>query len=120
MLEVPVNRSVTVQVRVSIFDSEFTSAVVEYTVIDFNSTVTVIEDTTDEDDGFTASSTLVAAGVLGLIIMVLILMILLRAMRSEPVNTNQLSIDEEVDVVEEELGVDLSPTGLLSRINQNK
>ena len=120
MLEVPVNRSVTVQVRVSIFDSEFTSAVVEYTIIDFNSTITVIEDTTDEDDGFTASSTLVAAGVLGLIIMVLILMILLRAMRSEPVNTNQLSVDEEVDVVEEELGVDLSPTGLLSRINQNK
>ena len=120
MLEVPVNRSVTVQVRVSIFDSEFTSAVVEYTIIDFNSTITVIEDTTDEDDGFAASSTLVAAGVLGLIIMVLILMILLRAMRSEPVNTNQLSVDEEVDVVEEELGVDLSPTGLLSRINQNK
>ena len=120
MLEVPVNRNATVQVRVSIFDSEFTSAVVEYTVIDFNSTVTVIEDTTDEDDGFTASSTLVAAGVLGLIIMVLILMILLRAMRSEPVNTNQLSVDEEVDVVEEELGVDLSPSGLLSRINQNK
>ena len=48
--------------------------------------------------------------------MVLILMILLR-MRSEPVNTNQLSVDEEVDVVEE-LGVDLSPTGLLSRINK--
>jgi len=41
-------------------------------------------------------------------------------MRSEPVNTNQLSVDEEVDVVEEELGVDLSPSGLLSRINQNK
>jgi hypothetical protein len=29
-------------------------------------------------------------------------------------------VDEEVDVVEEELGVDLSPSGLLSRINQNK
>ena len=41
-------------------------------------------------------------------------------MRSEPVNTNRLSVDEEVDVVEEELGVDLSPSGLLSRINQNK
>jgi hypothetical protein len=120
MLEVPVNRSVTVQVRVSIFDSDFTSAVVEYTIIDFNSTVTVVEDKTEEDDGFAVSTTLVAAGVLGLIIMVLILIILLRAMRSEPVNTSNFTVDEEVDVVEEELGVDLSPSGLLSRINQNK
>ena len=48
IFEVPQNRSVTVQVKVSIFDSEFTSAVVEYTIIDFNSTVTVIEDTVDE------------------------------------------------------------------------
>jgi hypothetical protein len=41
-------------------------------------------------------------------------------MRSEPVNTSNFTVDEEVDVVEEELGVDLSPSGLLSRINQNK
>ena len=47
-------------------------------------------------------------------------MIMLRAMRSEPVNTRELIVEEELDVVEEELGVDLSPTGLLSRINQNK
>jgi hypothetical protein len=105
---------------VSIFDSDFTSAVVEYTIIDFNSTVTVVEDKTEEDDGFAVSTTLVAAGVLGLIIMVLILIILLRTMRSEPVNTSNFTVDEEVDVVEEELGVDLSPSGLLSRINQNK
>ena len=45
---------------------------------------------------------------------------MLRAMRSEPVNTRELIVKEELDVVEEELGVDLSPTGLLSRINQNK
>ena len=41
-------------------------------------------------------------------------------MRSEPVNTNEMRGEQEVDVVEEELGVDLSVTGLLSRINQNK
>ena len=41
-------------------------------------------------------------------------------MRSEPVDTRELVVEEELDVVEEELGVDLSPTGLLSRINQNK
>ena len=120
MLEVPQNRSQIVEVRVSIFDVEFTSEVVEYTIIDFNSTITVVEDKTDEDDGFAVSTTLVAAGVLGLIIMILILMIMLRAMRSEPVNTRELIVKEELDVVEKELGVDLSPTGLLSRINQNK
>tara|TARA_B100000003_G_scaffold96354_1_gene86412 strand:- start:1350 stop:4142 length:2793 start_codon:yes stop_codon:yes gene_type:complete len=120
MLEVPVNRSETVEVRVSIFDSEFTSEVVEYTIIDFNSTVTVVEDKTEEDDGFAVSTTLVAAGVLGLIILVLVLMIILRTMRSEPINTSQLTVEQETDVVEEELGVDLSPTGLLSRINQDK
>ena len=120
MLEVPVNRSETVEVRVSIFDSEFTSEVVEYTIIDFNSTVTVTEDQTDEDDGFKVSNTLIVSGVLGLIIMVLVLIIILRTMRSEPINTNELMIETEVDVVEEEIGVNLSETGLLSRINQNK
>jgi hypothetical protein len=29
-------------------------------------------------------------------------------------------VESDIDVVEQELGVDLSPTGLLSRINQNK
>ncbi len=120
MLEVPVNRSEIVEVRVSVLDSAFSSEVVEYTIIDFNSTVTVVEDKTEEDDGFTASTTLVAAGVLGLIIMVLVLMIILRTMRNEPIDPNQLTGDEGIDAVEEELGVDLSPTGLLSRINQNK
>ena len=119
MLEVPVNRSETVEVRVAISDSEFTSEVVEYTVIDFNSTVPIAEDKTDEDDGFKVSNTLIVSGVLGLIIMVLVLIIILRTMRSEPINTNQLMIETEVDVVEEELG-GLSKTGLLSRINQNK
>ncbi|MED5309219.1 MAG: Ig-like domain-containing protein, partial [Candidatus Thermoplasmatota archaeon] len=120
MLEVPVNRSETVEVRVAIFDSEFTSEVVEYTVIDFNSTVPIAEDKTDEDDGFKVSNTLIVSGVLGLLIMVLVLIIILRTMRSEPINTNQLMIETEVDVVEEELGVSLSETGLLSRINKNK
>tara|TARA_B100000965_G_scaffold250345_1_gene210511 strand:- start:381 stop:3128 length:2748 start_codon:yes stop_codon:yes gene_type:complete len=120
MLEVPVNRSEIVEVRVAIFDSEFTSEVVEYTVIDFNSTVPITEDKTDEDDGFKVSNTLIVSGVLGLIIMVLVLIIILRTMRSEPINTNQLMIETEVDVVEEELGISLSETGLLSRINKNK
>lgn len=120
MLEVQQNRSQIVEVRVSIFDVEFTSEVVEYTIIDFNSTITVVEDKTEADDGFAVSTTLVVAGILGLIIMILILMIILRAMRSEPVDTREQVVGEELDVVEEELGVDLSPTGLLSRINQNK
>ena len=47
-------------------------------------------------------------------------MIILRTMRSEPINTSQLTVEQEIDVVEEELGVDFSPTGLLSRINQDK
>ena len=41
-------------------------------------------------------------------------------MRSEPVDAREQVVGEGLDVVEEELGVDLSPTGLLSRINQNK
>jgi hypothetical protein len=44
-------------------------------------------------------------------------------MKSDPIDTSQqLSFEQSdnVDVVEQELGVDLSPTGLLSRINQDK
>ena len=41
-------------------------------------------------------------------------------MRSEPVNTDEQLPMNTVDVVEEELGVDLSPSGLLSRINNGK
>ena len=55
--------------------------------------------------------------------MVLVLVIILRAMKSEPVDTSQdfsFKQEDNTDVVEQELGVDLSATGLLSRINQNK
>ena len=52
--------------------------------------------------------------------MILLLLIVLRAMRSEPVNTDEQLPMNTVDVVEEELGVDLSPSGLLSRINNGK
>ena len=43
-------------------------------------------------------------------------------MRSEPVSSSDVLVENEPeqDVVEQELGVDLSPSGLLSRINQNK
>ena len=122
MLEVPENRSTTVEIKVTVFDEDFTSGVVEYTVIDFNSTVSVTVDSEEEEDGFAVSTTLVAAGALGLIIMVLLLMIILRTMRSEPVSSSDVLVENEpeLDVVEQELGVDLSPSGLLSRINQNK
>ena len=55
--------------------------------------------------------------------MVLVLVIILRAMKTDPIDTTQpYSLEQEtnLDVVDEELGVDLSPTGLLSRINQDK
>ena len=122
MLEVPENRSATVEIKVTVFDEDFTSGVVEYTVIDFNSTVSVTVDSEAEEDGFAVSTTLVAAGALGLIIMVLLLLIILRTMRSEPVSSSDVLVENEpeLDVVEQELGVDLSPSGLLSRINQNK
>ncbi|MEC7256114.1 MAG: hypothetical protein VXV76_05850, partial [Candidatus Thermoplasmatota archaeon] len=122
MLEVPENRSATVEIKVTVFDEDFTSGVVEYTVIDFNSTVSVTVDSEEEEDGFAVSTTIVAAGALGLIIMVLLLLIILRTMRSEPVSSSDALVENEpeLDVVEQELGVDLSPSGLLSRINQNK
>ena len=122
MLDVPENRSAIVEVKVTVFDEDFTSGVVEYTIIDFNNTVTINEESTVEDDGFAVSTTLVAAGVLGLIIMILLLLIILRTMRTEPIDTSETigEVESDIDVVEQELGVDLSPTGLLSRINQNK
>ena len=120
MLEVPVNRSQLVEVRVAIFDAEFTSEVVQYTIIDFNSTISIIVDETQDEDGFSVSITLIAAGLLGLIIMILVLLIVLRTMHNEPIDTSNPDSSFSSDVVEEELGVDLSPTGLLSRINQNK
>ncbi len=120
MLEVPVNRSQLVEVRVAIFDAEFTSEVVQYTIIDFNSTISIIVDETQDEDGFSVSITLIAAGLLGLIIMILVLLIVLRTMHNEPIDTSNSDSSFSSDVVEEELGVDLSPTGLLSRINQNK
>ena len=54
--------------------------------------------------------------------MILLLLIILRTMRTEPIDTSETigEVESDVDVVEQELGVDLSPTGLLSRINQNK
>ena len=115
MLEVPENRSAIVEVKVTVFDEDFTSGVVEYTIIDFNNTVTINEESTVEDDGFAVSTTLVAAGVLGLIIMILLLLIILRTMRIEPIDTSETigEVESDVDVVEQELGVDLSPTGLL-------
>ena len=122
MLEVPENRSAIVEVKVTVFDEDFNSGVVEYTIIDFNNTVTINEESTVEDEGFAVSTTLVAAGLLGLIIMILLLLIILRTMRTEPIDTSESmgEVESDIDVVEQELGVDLSPTGLLSRINQNK
>jgi len=122
MLEVPVNRSVIVEIKVTVFDEDFTAGVVQYTSINFNSTVPVTVDTEDDEDGLAVSTTLVAVGSLGLIIMVLLLLIILRTMRSEPVSSSDVLVENEpeLDVVEQEIGVDLSPSGLLSRINQNK
>ena len=123
MLEVPLGSNGTIEIRVAVNDPAFTADVVAYTEIDFNSSTPIVEEETENDDSSAVSSTIIVVGGLGLIIMVLVLVIILRAMKSEPVDTSQdFSFEQEdnVDVVEQELGVDLSPTGLLSRINQDK
>ena len=123
MLEVPPGSNGTIEIRVAVNDSAFTANVVAYTEINFNSSTPVVEEETETDDSSTVSSTIIVGGGLGLIIMILLLVILLRAMKSDPIDTSQQSsFDQEadVDVVEQELGVDLSATGLLSRINQDK
>ena len=123
MLEVPPGSNGTIEIRVAVNDSAFTADVVAYTEINFNSSTPMVEEETETDDSSTVSSTIIVGGGLGLIIMILLLVILLRAMKSDPIDTSQQSsFDQEadVDVVEQELGVDLSPTGLLSRINQDK
>jgi hypothetical protein len=123
MLEVPLGSNGTIEIRVAVNDPAFTADVVAYTEIDFNSSTPIVEEETETDDSSAVSNTIIVVGGLGLIIMVLVLVIILRAMKSDPIDTSQqLSFEQadNVDVVEQELGVDLSPTGLLSRINQDK
>ena len=123
MLEVPLGSNGTIEIRVAVNDPAFTADVVAYTEIDFNSSTPIVEEETETDESSAVSSTIIVVGGLGLIIMVLVLVIILRAMKSDPIDTSQqLSFEQadNVDVVEQELGVDLSPTGLLSRINQDK
>ncbi len=122
-LEVPLGSNGTIEIRVAVADSAFTTDVVAYAEIDFNSSTPIVEEETETDDSSAVSSTIIVIGGLGLIIMVLVLVIILRAMKSEPVDTSQdfsYKQEDNTDVVEQELGVDLSATGLLSRINQNK
>ena len=123
MLEVPPGSNGTIQIRVAVNDSAFTADIVAYTEIDFNSSSPIVEEETETDDSSAVSGTIIVVGGLGLIIMVLVLVIILRAMKTDPVDTSQpYSFEQEtdLDVVGEEIGVDLSPTGLLSRINQDK
>ena len=123
MLEVPLGTNGTIEIRVAVNDPSFTADVVAYTEIDFNSSTPIVEEETETDDSSAVSGTIIVAGGLGLIIMVLVLVIILRAMKTDPIDTTQpYSLEQEtnLDVVDEELGVDLSPTGLLSRINQDK
>ena len=123
MLEVPPGTNGTIEIRVAVNDSAFTADVVAYSEINFNSSTPIVEQDTDTDDASAVSGTIIVAGGLGLIIMVLVLVIILRAMKTDPIDTTQpYSLEQEtnLDVVDEELGVDLSPTGLLSRINQDK
>jgi hypothetical protein len=122
-LEVPPGSNGTIEIRVAVNDPSFTADVVAYTEIDFNSSTPIVEEETETDDSSAVSGTIIVAGGLGLIIMVLVLVIILRAMKTDPIDTTQpYSLEQEtnLDVVDEELGVDLSPTGLLSRINQDK
>ncbi len=124
MLEVPAIRNETVEIMVVVSDAEFLSQVVSYAEINFNASTPVTDDETESSEGFEVSNTLIIAGGLGLVIMILLMLIVLRTMnRNPPINETVINLSEqelEVDVLEDELGAEVVSSGLLAKIKQNQ
>ena len=60
-------------------------------------------------------------GIIGvLVVLILILFLFIRTSGNSPTAVVGLDNKQEISVVEQELDIDLSPSGLLSRIQQNK
>jgi len=119
MLLIPDNHDDNVTLRVAIQDLEFASEFVSYTNILYNQTSVV--DTEDEASDSEGSSSGLIIGIVGaLVVLILVLFLFIRTSTNSPTAIVGLDNKKEVSVVEQELEVDLSPTGLLSRIQKNK
>ena len=120
LLELPEDHDDNVTLRVSIEDSEFSSEFAVYTNILYNQTSVVIE-TEDEQSSSDELSSQVIIGIIAiLVLLILVLLIFIRRSSDSTPGIDDMNIEQEISVVEQELDVDLSPTGLLSRIQQKK
>jgi hypothetical protein len=120
LLELPEDHDDNVTLRVSIEDSEFSSEFAVYANILYNQSFTVIETEDDESSSSELSSQVIIGIIAFLVLMILILLIFIRKSSNSPTAIAGIANVEEVSVVEQELDIDLSPTGLLSRIQQKK
>jgi high-affinity Fe2+/Pb2+ permease len=81
---------------------------------------TTIQDSIEETSDNEGLSSGVIIGIIGgLVVLILILFLFIRTSSNSPTAVVGLDNKREISVVEEELDIDLSPSGLLSRIQQN-
>jgi hypothetical protein len=118
MLLIPENHDDNVTLRVAILDPDFSSEFVSYSNIMYNQTT--IQDSIEETSDNEGLSSGVIIGIIGgLVVLILILFLFIRTSSNSPTAVVGLDNKREISVVEEELDIDLSPSGLLSRIQQN-
>jgi len=119
MLQLPAVHGDNVTIRVAVVDSQFSSEFVAYTTILFNQSqgIVVDEETGDSDE---LSSSIIIGIIAVLVILILVLFTFIRSTNNSPTAIVGLTLEQEVSFVEEELDVDLSSSGLLSRIQQKK
>jgi hypothetical protein len=118
MLLIPENHDENVTLRVAILDPDFSSEFVSYSNIMYNQTT--IQDSIEETSDNEGLSSGVIIGIIGgLVVLILILFLFIRTSSNSPTAVVGLDNKREISVVEEELDIDLSPSGLLSRIQQN-
>ena len=118
MLLIPDNHDDNVSLRVAVTDPDFSSEFVVYTNINYNQTTIV--DSVEETSESESLSSGVIIGIIGaLVVLILILFLFIRTSSNSPSAVVGIDNKKEISIVEEELDVDLSPSGLLSRIQQN-
>ncbi len=120
LLELPEDHDDNVTLRVSIEDSQFSSEFAVYTNILYNQTIPVVETEEDQSSSDELSSQVIIGIIAILVLLILVLLIFIRRASDSTTVMVDMNSEQEISVVEQELDVDLSPTGLLSRIQQKK
>jgi len=120
LLELPEDHDDNVTLRVSIEDSQFSSEFAVYTNILYNQTIPVVETEEDQSSSDELSSQVIIGIIAILVLLILVLLIFIRRASDSTTVIVDMNSEQEISVVEQELDVDLSPTGLLSRIQQKK